>query len=279
MIVNYFEGKVPQVKADEDITSLAAQVLEKIDKHYEEYEFDEVLKTIWAFIGRGNKYIDETMPWKLAKEERNSQGNLKLAQVLRTLYEVLRMSALLISPFMPDTANKLWAQLGLTGDVSKLNLDEQEWDSVGEVLVRKAEVLFPRIDIAEWEKSRNSAKNAENESKQIAHEEQIGIEGFRAVELRVAQIDAVHEIPKAKKLYKLDVNLGYEKRVIVSGIREYFTPEELIGKRIVVIVNLKPVKLCGVESNGMLLAASTPDDKDLTIVVPDKDIPLGCRVT
>ena len=279
MIVNYFEGVVPEVKADGEITSLAAQVLEKIDGHYEEYEFDEVLKTIWAFIGRGNKYIDETMPWKLGKEERNSQGNLKLAEVLRTLYEVLRLSALLISPFMPDTANKLWSQLGLTGDVSKLQLDEQKWNSVGSVVVKKSEVLFPRMDIAEWEKSRNVVKKAEIESEQIVHEEQIGIENFRAIELRVARIDAVHEIPKAKKLYKLEIDLGYEKRVIVSGIREYFTPEELVGKRIVVVVNLKPAKLCGVESNGMLLAASTHDDKDLTIVVPDKDMPLGCRVT
>ena len=94
------------------------------------------------------------MPWKLAKEGQTDEADLKLAQVLRTLYEILRRAALLISPFMPDTANRLWAQLGLTGDVSKLKLDEQKWDSTGPVTVRKAEVLFPRIDIAKWEKSR-----------------------------------------------------------------------------------------------------------------------------
>jgi methionyl-tRNA synthetase len=278
MIVNYCEGKVPEVKADQEISSIADGMLEKIDQYYDQYAFDEVLKTIWSFISRGNKYIDETMPWKLAKEEQNpDEAKLKLAQVLRTLYEILGRTALLISPFMPDTANKLWAQLGLTGDVSKLRLDDQNWDSVGSVSVRKAEILFPRIDIAKWEESRNSKKNEANNDA-ITHEAQIEIENFRAVELRVAQIEAVSEIPKVKKLYKLDVNLGYEKRVIVAGIREHFLPEELVGKRIIVVANLKPAILCGVESNGMLLAASSPDDKKLTVVVPEKDIPLGSRV-
>jgi methionyl-tRNA synthetase len=277
MIVNYFEGKVPEVRSDQEISSLAAQVLEKIDQHYEEFEFDEVLKTIWSFISRGNKYIDETMPWKLAKEAQNSEGNLKLAQVLKTLYEILRRTALLVSPFMPDTANRLWDQLGLTGDVSKLKLAEQEWDSVGPVIVKKAEVLFPRIDIVKWEESRNTVKN-EEDTNVITHEEQIDIENFRAVELRVAQIEAVAEVPRAKKLYKIDVNLGYEKRVIVAGIREFIPQEELVGKRIIVVANLKPAKLCGVESNGMLLAASSPDEKVFSLVIPEKDIPLGSRV-
>jgi len=276
MIVNYYGGEVPEAKADQEISSLAEEVLERIDQYYEEFAFDEVLKVIWAFISRGNKYIDETMPWKLAKDDHNNQ---KLAQVLKTLYEILRMTALLISPFMPDTANRLWAQLGLTGDVSKLRLDEQEWDSSTSVTVKKAEVLYPRIDIAKWEESRYKKNDIDETTSQITHEEPVGIENFRAIELRVAQIDAVTEIPKAKKLYKLDVNLGYEKRVIVSGIREFFSPEELIGKRIVVVANLKPAKLCGVESNGMLLAASSPDHSKLTLVIPDKDIPLGSRVT
>jgi methionyl-tRNA synthetase len=280
MIVNYFEGKVPEVESDQDISSLAIEVLGKIEQYYEDFAFDEVLKIIWAFISRGNKYIDETMPWKLAKEEHNSEGNLKLAQVLRTLYEVLRMTALLISPFMPDTANRLWTQLGLTGDVSKLKLDEQKWDSAGAVTVKKAEVLFPRIDIAKWEESRNIKKNEESvKTDQIIHEAAVGIDSFRAIELRVAQVESVSEIPKAKKLYKLEVNLGYEKRVIVSGIREYVTPEELVGKRIVVVTNLEPATLCGVQSNGMLLAASSPDHSILSIVTLDRDVPLGSRVT
>ena len=277
MIVNYFEGKVPEVKSDQEFSSLAVEVLEKIDKYYEEFAFDEVLKTIWSFISRGNKYIDETMPWKLAREEANSEGNLKLAQVLKTLYEVLRRTALLISPFMPDTANRLWDQLGLTGDVSKLIIDEQEWDSAEHITVKKAEVLFPRIDIVKWEESRN-IKKSEEKAVVITHEEQIEIENFRSVEMRVAQVEAVSEVPRAKKLYKLNINLGYEKRVIVAGIREFISPEELLGKRIIVVANLKPAKLCGVESNGMLLAASSPDEAFFSLIVPDKDIPLGSRV-
>ena len=158
MIVNYCGGVVPEANADSEISSLAAQALEKIDKYYEDFAFDEVLKVIWGFISRGNKYIDETMPWKLAKEEQNPEARIKLMQVLRTLYEILRRTALLISPFMPDTANNVWTQLGLTGDVSKLKLDEQTWNSIGEVTVKKAEVLFPRIDIAKWEELRNKTK-------------------------------------------------------------------------------------------------------------------------
>jgi methionyl-tRNA synthetase len=154
MIVNYCEGKVPEAKSDPEISSTSEEIIEKIDKYYEQFAFDEVLKAVWSFISRGNKYIDETMPWKLAKEENNPAAKLKLAQVLRTLYEILKLSSLLVSPFMPDTANKLWAQLGLEGDVSKLKLDEHIWDSTGQVTVKKAEILFPRIDIAQWEKAR-----------------------------------------------------------------------------------------------------------------------------
>ena len=276
MIVNYFDGKVPDAGTDQEISSLAAEMLGKIDQYYEEFAFDEVLKAIWSFIGRGNKYIDETMPWKLANEEQSKE---KLAQVLRTLYEILKRTALLISPFVPDTANRVWAQLGLTGDVSKLRLDEQKWNftTAEPVTVRKSEVLFPRIDIAKWEESRNKKNDGSGE--QIAHEEPIGIENFRSIELRVARIDAVNEIPKAKKLYKIDIDLGYEKRSIVTGIREYYRPEELVGKHIVVVANLKPAKLCGVESNGMLLAASTPGHEKLSVVILDRDIPLGSRVT
>lgn len=273
MIVSYCGGIVPDAKPDAEISELAVNTIGDIDELYERYAFDEVLKTIWGFISRGNKYIDETMPWKLSKEDGEKD---KLNTVLRTLYEILRLSALLTAPFMPDTANKLWGQLGLSGDVSKMKIDEFKFGCCEPVTVNKAEVLFPRIDLKEWEAAKKSTEVKHDDP---PHEETIAIEHFRGVELRVAQIEAVHEIPKAKKLYKLDVDLGYEKRVIVSGIREFFKPEELVGKRIIVVVNLKPAKLCGVESNGMLLAASTPGHEKLTVVTPEQDIPLGSRVS
>jgi len=137
----------------------------------------------------------------------------------------------------------------------------------------------------EWKKAkadrdeRKAAATAPAPEIPLEHEEAVDIDAFRAVELRVAQILNVEEIPKAKKLYKLTIDLGYEKRTIVSGIKEFFTPEELLGKRIVVVANLKPAKLCGVESNGMLLAAGDGKKTTLSLLTPDRDIPLGSRVS
>jgi methionyl-tRNA synthetase len=147
--------------------------------------------------------------------------------------------------------------------------------------VAKAEVLFPRIDVEEWKKARVGAPAPkESGAPAIEHEPEIGIDGFKTVEMRVAQIIKAEEIPKSKNLYKLDVDLGYEKRVICSGIKRFFKPEELEGRRIVMVTNLKPAKLCGIESNGMILAASVHDDdnEQVSLIVPASDIPLGSRV-
>ncbi|MDR3264932.1 MAG: methionine--tRNA ligase subunit beta, partial [Synergistaceae bacterium] len=241
------------------------------------FSYDEALKQIWAFIGRGNKYIDETMPWKLNKEEKTE----RLKSVLHTLYEVLRLSALLVAPYIPESAGKIWKQLGCGGSPLSEQLDEFRWGGGAGTKVDKAEVLFPRIDLEQWKKDRTGASPKPEEKETVAqHEAEIDIDGFRSVEMRVAQIVKAEEIPRSKKLYKLEVDLGYERRTICSGIRNFFKPEELEGRRVVMVTNLKPAKLCGVESNGMILAASAGegDNERVVLVVPAADVPLGSRV-
>ena len=292
MIQNYRGGIVPEcVNAESELSSMAFNVLERVDEAMNNFAFDDALKIIWEFISRANKFIDETAPWKLAKDETQAE---RLNFVLLNLYEALRFSALLIAPAMPDTAKKIRAQLGVSLDENeKLSYENFKWGEGAKTEIKKAEVLFPRIDIKEWKKSQEGKKKMSEEIKEIKpeneaeapaieHEAEISIDDFKTVEMRVAKITNVEEIPRSKKLYKLEVDLGYEKRTVCSGIKAFFTPEELTGKNIILVTNLKPVKLCGVESNGMILCASVKKDgvsEQLTILTPEKDIPLGSRVS
>ena len=260
-----------------------------------DYAFDEALKAIWEFIGRANKFIDETAPWKLAKDESQSA---RLDFVLLNLYEALRLSAMMIAPVMPSTAKRIWTQLGIQDDPNTARYDSFVWAKGAGNSVGKSEVLFPRIDIEAWKKAKEEQKLTEEKAKSaeesqsaktepespsaVEHEPEIGIESFKAVEMRVARITKCEEIPRSKKLYKLEVDLGYESRVVCSGIKAFFTPEELTGKRVILVTNLKPAKLCGIESNGMILAASVKKDgvsEQLTLITPESDIPLGSRVS
>lgn len=287
MIVSYRDGVVPAGRFDDpldrELRALAETTLGRVDEAMERFAFDDALKVIWALIGRANKYIDETMPWKLAKEGHSE----RLDSVLSSLYEALRLSALLVAPYMPGTSRRIWDQLGLEGTPLERVYDDFAWGEGSGAMVRKAEVLFPRIDLEAWKKVRSgeppkAGKAEAAASGEMEHEPEIGIEAFRAVEMRVAQIVKVEEIPKSRKLYKLEVDLGYEKRTVCSGIKAFFKPEELEGRRVVLVTNLKPAKLCGIESNGMILAASVKVDGNsevLTLVVPAGEIPLGSRVS
>ncbi|NLL37801.1 MAG: methionine--tRNA ligase [Fretibacterium sp.] len=281
MIETYCGGVVPACQLsdplDLELRDLGSATLSKVDAAMESFSFDEALKAIWAFVSRGNKYIDETMPWKLNKE-----GDVKrLAEVLHSLYETLRLSALLVAPVIPNTAERIYRQLGLTATPCEQRYDDFRWGEGAGTKVEKAEVLFPRIDIEEWKK-RRAASSQPVSVPQSEHEPEIGIDGFSAVEMRVARIVKAEEIPKSKKLYKLKVDLGYETRTVCSGIKAFFKPEELEGRLVVLVTNLKPVKLCGIESNGMILAASVKKDgasEQLTLISPASDIPLGSRVS
>ena len=283
MIQSYRGGVVPKcTDAKSELSAMSVNVLERVDRAMNDYAFDEALKTIWEFIGRANKFIDETMPWKLAKDESQAE---RLDFVLLNLYEALRLSAMLVAPVMPETSQRIWKQLGIQEDPTKSQYDAFTWGDGAGMTLGESEVLFPRIDIEEWKKSKEEKKLQEEAAAQavIEHEAEIGIEDFKTVEMRVARITKCEEIPKSKKLYKLEVDLGYEKRTVCSGIKAFFTPEELEGRTIILVTNLKPVKLCGVESNGMILCASVKKDgvsEQLTLLTPeDKDIPLGSRVS
>ncbi len=287
MIDTYRGGIVPGSDEPSELSEMAVKVLERVDSAMNDYAFDEALKAIWEFIGRANKFIDETAPWKLAKDESQSA---RLDFVLLNLYEALRLSAMMIAPVMPSTAKRIWTQLGIQDDPNTARYDSFVWAKGAGNSVGKSEVLFPRIDIEAWKKAKEEQKLTEEKAKsaeeaqsaEIEHEPEIGIESFKAVEMRVARITKCEEIPRSKKLYKLEVDLGYESRVVCSGIKAFFTPEELTGKRVILVTNLKPAKLCGIESNGMILAASVKKDgvsEQLTLITPESDIPLGSRVS
>lgn len=289
MIEKFRGGELPKnfksEDIDKEIEDLANKTVKDMETFMDRFAFDDALKTLWTFISRSNKYIDETQPWKLGKE-----GEIeRLDAVLRTLWESLRLSAVLAAPFMPETSARIWEQLGLTG--SPLDGGRALWswcDTESPVTVKKGSILFPRIDIDKWKiekEARDLEKRAAADPTAFYnfddHEAEIGIEDFSKLEFRVALVEKVDVVPKADKLYILSLDLGYEKRTIVSSIREFFKPEELEGKKIVVLCNLKPAKFRGVPSNGMLLAAESPDTRkeSLTLLtVMDDSIPIGSRV-
>ncbi|MFA7221289.1 MAG: methionine--tRNA ligase subunit beta, partial [Synergistaceae bacterium] len=289
MIEKFRGGELPKnfksEDIDKEIEDLANKTVKDMETFMDRFAFDDALKTLWTFISRSNKYIDETQPWKLGKE-----GEIeRLDAVLRTLWESLRLSAVLAAPFMPETSARIWEQLGLTG--SPLDGGRALWSWCGTespVTVKKGSILFPRIDIDKWKiekEARDLEKRAAADPTAFYnfddHEAEIGIEDFSKLEFRVALVEKVDVVPKADKLYILSLDLGYEKRTIVSSIREFFKPEELEGKKIVVLCNLKPAKFRGVPSNGMLLAAESPDTRkeSLTLLtVMDDSIPIGSRV-
>jgi methionyl-tRNA synthetase len=289
MIEKYRDGKLPleykQIEIDKEIQTMGEKTVADMEACLEKFTFDEALKTLWAFIGRCNKYIDETEPWKLGKN-----GDIeRLDAVLRTLWESLRLTAVLIAPFMPGTASRMWEQLGLSGSPLDNGRAEWTWGKVsGPVTVKKGEILFPRIDIEKWKTERQERDEARlaklNPAASFSygnHEDEISIDDFEKQEMRVALIEKVEQAPKSDKLYILHIDLGYEKRTIVSGIREFYKPEELEGKKVIVLCNLKPAKIRGIESTGMLLAAVSPDTKKEKIslaTVVDDSIPVGSRL-
>ncbi len=282
MIIKYREGVVPSpsslngldLEVSENARSAMRAYLEKMD----DFAFDEALKSAWSLIGRANKYIDETMPWKLGNDGEKD----RLDAVLWTLVETLKLVSMMISPFMPGTGHDVWSQVGFCGDPGNLKWEHFKWGepTAGMVKVHRAEeVLFPRIDMEAWTEAKKARDGASGKVVDPGeHEPQVTIDDFSRIELRVAIITKVEDVPRAKRLYKLEIDLGYEKRTIVSSLKEDFSPEQLLGHKIIVVANLKPAKMCGVQSDGMLLAASLPGHDGLSLLAPVEDIPLGSRV-
>ena len=278
MTKKYFDGIVPTPDVREPIDDeLYAAVREGITKSVElmdSYHVADSLEAIFSMLRRANKYIDETMPWVLAKSE-ETKG--RLATVIYNLLEVIRTAAVLLTPYIPATAKAIFGQLGT---------DKTEFESVSEFgalesgkPLGEAFTLFARIDekkfLEDMEEKARLAAEALKPIEEPEHEAEIGIDAFSAVELRVAEIIACEPIPKAKKLLKLQVDLGYEKRQVVSGIAKFYKPEDLIGKKICLVANLKPAKLCGVDSYGMILASG---EEEIKVVFLDPTAKNGDRI-
>ncbi|MNW50200.1 Methionine--tRNA ligase [compost metagenome] len=294
MVNKYFDGEVPAYSGnvtsfDAELKDAAKLAIEKVEEVMENLEFSVALTAIGTFITRTNKYIDETQPWVLAKDEAKKA---ELASVMVHLVESLRIASILLQPFLTQAPAKIWKQLNIqAGELTA-------WDSIktfglfpAGTKLGAGEPIFPRLDSdveiqyiadsmsggtagATEEAAQAAAPTAVVEKPEAKPE--IGIDDFAKVELRVAQVIACEPVPKADKLLKLQLDLGYEQRQVVSGIAKFYKPEELIGRKVICVTNLKPVKLRGELSQGMILAASQGDQLSVA-TVPDS-MPNGAIV-
>lgn len=282
MTNKYFGGEVMPGNINEDVDnelkSLAVETVSKVDKLFSEYRVSDTLEAIFALAKRCNKYIDETMPWALAKDEEKKS---RLGTVLYNLLEGIRFTAVLLSPFMPETAQKIFDQLN-TDVTSYDSLEAFGGLEVG-TKVGTATPLFGRIDASEMFGKIEAKRKAQEEPEkkedrpEIIGLAQIGIEDFAKVELRVAEIKDCEPVKKAKKLLKLTLDDGTDTpRTVASGIAKWYKPEDLIGKKVILVANLKPAVLCGVESCGMILAADCSED-DVKVIFVD-GMPAGARI-
>ena len=281
MTVKYFGGVVPapaaEVAPDGELKAAVRAAIQKSRTLFEGYRIADGLAEIFAMLRRANKYIDETMPWALAKDESQRE---RLGTVLYNLLETIRVSAVLLTPFIPATAEKIFLQLA-TSVTEYASLGEFGALESGKAL-GEASPLFARVDekvidaiVEERAKAAEAAERAARPMPEPEHEPEIKIDAFGAVELRAAQVIACEPVPKAKKLLKLQVDLGYETRQVVSGIAKFYTPEQLIGKKVVIVANLAPATLCGVESRGMLLASG---EEDIKVIFLDPSVRNGERI-
>ncbi|MFH1490898.1 MAG: methionine--tRNA ligase [Pseudomonadota bacterium] len=273
MVGKYYKGEVPESGPEETLDSdLRRDVLDLVDTYRRfmpELGFHKALMAVWDVIGKLNKYIDTTAPWVLAKSDRD-----RLSTVIAHLLQSIKIVSVLIWPFMPDTAEKIQDFLGLSKRGSALKLkDVDEWDKEKPVKVKtKAPHLFPRI---EPEKGDKPVKEEKDEKGREKDKGRISFAEFQRLDLRIGKILSAEPIPKSKKLLKLTVDVG-EKRTVVGGFAGHYEPEALLGKQIVLLANLEPAKLMGVESQGMVLAAE--DESGVHILIPDQETRAGSIV-
>ncbi len=298
MIEKYFDGVVPApaeyTELDRKLIDQAQNLWMDVEKCMNGLQFSNALTEIWKLIGECNRYIDLTTPWVLAKNEADRP---RLGTVLYVLLECARIVAVLISPTMPRTPERIFAQIGVTDDALKT------WDSIkvfGGVVpgskVHKGEALFPRIDVAKELELLEAEKQAALEhAKEIAAKDElpaptdeektvftqrdlIQFEDFEKIQLVVAKVLKCEKVPKADKLLMSTLKVGNTERVVVSGIAKFYTPEEMVGKKVVLLANLAPRKIRGVESHGMLLCAANADDSKLSLLTVDSDMEDGCEI-
>jgi methionine--tRNA ligase len=286
MVDKYFGGTLPADREagdfDAELIAEAKGLVAKVDEFMDKTQINNALAEIFKVVSRANKYIDETAPWVLGKDE---SKKARLATVLYNLLETIRIVSTLLSNFMPTTMPKVWEQIG----AAESDITYENAGKFGvlpaDVTVHRGEIIFPRIDVNKEIEELNKiiGSNAEPEEKAddgfepapIADE--ITIDDFAKVDLRVALVKDCEKVKKSKKLLCLQLDDGFGGRQVVSGIAAWYKPEDLIGKKVVIVANLKPVKLCGVESNGMICAADTPDGA-ASVIFPDQDLPCGAKL-
>ncbi|MDZ5474343.1 methionine--tRNA ligase [Bacillus sp. 31A1R] len=286
MIDKYFDGVIPAYKGsfsefDKQLLEMNQETVKKYEESMENMEFSVALSSLWQLISRTNKYIDETQPWALAKAEEKKE---ELANVMAHLAESLRRTAVLLQPFLTRTPKEIFTQLNVE-DEYLMSWDSLEpFGSIKEgTKVVKGNPIFPRLEIQDEvayikEKMQGSAPapTAEEKQEEVPETEEILIDDFMKIDLRVAQVIAAEPVKKADKLLKLQLDLGYEKRQVVSGIAKFYSPEEMVGRRVICVTNLKPVKLRGELSQGMILAGEK--DGVLSLATVDETLPIGAKV-
>ena len=287
MIRNYFDGRPPRPAdgLDSSVRDAIAQAKARFDEEFDNLNFSRALESAWSGIAAVDKFITESEPWKLAKDE---SARSRLESVIGTAYEALRHVVLMVSPALPDATREIWRQLGLAGDPLRINPNEIEWgEPLDDVEIGEIRIAFPKID---KEKVMTEINN-EHEQKDITQPtptapaaqaegaSHITIDDFVKVELRAATVLEAERVPKADKLLRLVVDLGEaQPRQLLAGIAEYYAPEDVIGRKIIVVSNLAPRKLRGLESNGMLLAASVGETGRPVLATFTEDVPNGARL-
>ena len=288
----YFGGVIsnPSVNepVDDDLKAVALAMHEKVDAKMEKLRVSDAITEVFTLLRRCNKYIDETEPWKLAKDETKQD---RLATVLYNLMEGIRMAAVALAAYLPDTSAKILDMLG-TQERDYLKLDQFGLLETGGKVVEKPEILFARVDIKELmekveaDKAANAqAQSAAAPAEEAETEEGIDIEpkaeitfdDFEKLQFQVGEIIACEAVKKSKKLLCSQVKIGNQVRQIVSGIRKHYSPEEMVGKKVMVVTNLKPATLAGVKSEGMILCAEDADG-NLSLMVPEKKMPAGAEI-
>lgn len=297
MIEKYFNGTLPEVQSptqfDADLIETAKSIVPKVEANMDKMMFSDALIELWNLIRRTNKYIDETQPWILIKDEAKHS---ELANALYNVTESIRIISILLQPFMPNTPELIWKQIGIeAGELTAWDSAKQ-WGKLSKTLsVKKGNVIFPRIDmkkeLAELEeaiKASQATSIANQEKKQEAEKEQkkqpevpseISIDDFFKVQLKVGEIIASEKVEKSDKLLRNQVKIGDEVRTIFSGISKWYSPEEMVGKKVVVAYNLKPRKMMGEMSYGMLLCADDGADKLSLLTLDKNDIPSGADIS
>lgn len=285
MISRYREGTIPppgEATGDEDVREHADRVIGEFVRAFDGYEFSRGLESLWSLIARVNKYIVENEPWTLARKPEEAS---RLESVLFHASEVLRIVAVLLAPVIPGSAQKIWEQLGLDGRVEDIGLSGLEWGTlVAGRTVRPGEALFPRLDASEVVRrieqtaEAGAAETASTEAEAFPpREPEITIDDFAKIDLRVATVLEAEKVEGADKLLRLRLDVGYEERQVLAGIAQHYAPEALVGRKVVVVANLKPRKMRGLESKGMIMAASLESGAPVLAGFVE-DIPNGARL-